>query len=145
MIIRRAACVRATPLALGATVFVAAACQTGDGPTAPVALRCPTARVLLCTDASRAAAVHIAVTDAGARLVPSLTGRDAGEQLAARLSGLEGSLAAGEVTGARAALARAQSALADARAALASHPDDAPDLDAIALTLDEIASVLADE
>ena len=145
MIIRRAAGMRTAPLALVATVVVAVGCQAGDGPTAPLTLRCPTARVPLCTDATRAAAVRAAATDAGSRLAPSLTNRDASVQLAARFPGLQASLAAGEVTGARAALARARAALAGARTGLATHPGDAPDLDAIALTLDEIAAVLADE
>lgn len=144
MITRRPAGMRTASLALVATMIVAG-CQGGDGPAAPVTLRCPAARVALCTDASRAAAVRAAATDAGTRLAPSLTNRDASEQLAVRLAGLEASLAAGEVTAARTALARAHAALAEARAALATHPGDAPDLDAIALTLDESAAVLADE
>ncbi|NUR17907.1 MAG: hypothetical protein HOQ12_00090 [Gemmatimonadaceae bacterium] len=143
MIARHAARMRSILLALAGTALVAVGCQP-DGPTAPATLRCPGARVPLCTDATRAAAVHAAVSDAGSRLAPSLTSRDASAQLGEHLTGLEASLSAGDVTGARAALVRTRGALAEARAGLASHPGDAPDLDAIALTLDEIAAVLAD-
>ena len=118
-----------------ASTALAAACA--DGPTAPRALGCPTARVPLCTDAARAAAVRAALDDASTRLVPTLANATARAGLAGRLPVLAARLDAGDVAGAR-------TALATARAALAGEAADAPDLAAIQLTLAEIASALGD-
>lgn len=118
-----------------ASTALAAACA--DGPNAPVALRCPTARVPLCADDARAEAVRVAVTDASARLVPALGNATARAALAERLPVLAARLAEGDVAGAR-------TALAAARASLAGEAADAPDLAAIQLTLSEVASALGD-
>lgn len=122
-------------LLLASTVIAAAACA--DGPNAPVALRCPTARVPLCADDARAEAVRAALADASTRIVPALASATARAGLAARLPVLAARLAEGDVAGAR-------TALAAARGSLAGEAADAPDLAAIQLTLAEIASALGD-
>lgn len=119
-----------------------AACQGSDDPAAPVAERCPTARVPLCANVAQTRFVLAAVADAQARLAQSIENAAARRDLDQRLTLLSGRLGAGDVTGARAALAAARTALADSRVQLARYPADAPDLAAIDLTLDQAALAL---
>ena len=131
-------------LALITAALVGAGCQPGDGPAAPVALRCPTARVPLCTDRAQATAVRAAAADAELRLVPALESASSRDVFAQRLTVVTARLGSGDVSGARTALVAARGALADSRAQLSTNPGDAADLSAIELTLDQIAAVLGD-
>lgn len=132
------------PLALLATTLFGVGCQGGDGPVAPAAEQCPTARVPLCTDAIQATAVRAATTDAQLRVVPAIESGATRDAIAARLTVVAARLGSGDVAGARVALAAARGALAESRAQLAAHPGDVADLAAIELTFDQIAAVLGD-
>ena len=127
-----------------ATALFGTACAGTDGPLAPTALQCPTARVPLCTDAAQATAVRAATADAQLRVVPALEGALARDVFGQRLTVVAARLGSGDVSGARAALAAARGALAESRAQLAAHPGDAADLAAIELTLDQITAILGD-
>ena len=142
MITRRSTRARTARLVLLATAFVAAGCQTGDGPTAPAARRCPDARVPLCTDVAHAAYLRAAVADAETRLVPALESGPTRDALAVKLATLSSRLADGDVTGSLAALGAARGAVAQSRAGLDRHTLDAADLAAIELTLTETAGAL---
>lgn len=131
-------------LALLTATLVAAGCQAGDGPVAPAALQCPSARVPLCTDAEQASAVRAAAADAQLRLASALEDAPTRDMLGQRLTVVAARLGSGDVSGARAALVAARGALSESRAQIATHPGDAADLAAIELTLDQVAAVLGD-
>lgn len=140
---------RATRCAGLVTLFAAAlvaACASVDGPAAPAGLACPGAQVRLCTSPEYAAQVRAAVADAADRLAPALENSALRTALTDRMAILSVQLDAGEVGDARQTLRAIQAALttarADARAAAAAN--DAADLDAIAIAIQETAAALAD-
>jgi hypothetical protein len=125
--------------ALLAAALTTTACQGTDGPAAPLADRCPSARVPLCMDVAHAALVRAAVADAGSRLAPSLEDAALRAPLTASLATLSDALLAGDIARARSSLAATRAALAQGRAAAT----DAADITAIEITLEETADALA--
>ena len=128
-------------LALLVAALTATACQGTDGPAAPIAERCPSARVPLCMDVAHAALVRAAVADAGSRLAPSLEDAALREPLTASLAALSDALLAGDIARARASLASTRTALAERQRAV-SNAADAADITAIEITLQETDDAL---
>lgn len=126
-----------------ALVALVAGCGGADRPAGPTALVCPGAQVPLCTDVAHAALVRAALADAGTRLVPALAAPDTRAVLGARIDALSAALEAGDVAGARASLAATRRALDEARGPGSAPAADGADLDAIAITLQEVADALA--
>lgn len=102
-------------------------------PIEPADLICPDAAVIACDDAVRPR-IALMTDDAANRSAATLTG-GAGALLVDELVALESAISAGNITQARAALARCRQAHTAAVAELSLHPENAPDLSAIDLAL----------
>jgi hypothetical protein len=126
--------------------FVAATgAGCGDGPTGPVRppeQSCPSVSVPLCDDSESSDAAREAVADLVGRVAPKLENPAAREALVNGLGQLAIEAGLGHVTAARRALAFSREALAAAMAQRASYPGDTPDLGAIELELDRMATLL---
>ena len=111
-------------------------------------MACPGARVPLCTDPARAVLIRAAVLDAADRIVPTLENDRMRTPLVHAMTTLSAQLEAGDVARARETLGAIEAALASARAETRgdspAFPNDAADLDAIAVAIHEAANALAD-
>jgi len=117
----------------------------GDGPTGPVRppeQSCPSASVPLCQDDERADLAREAVADLVGRIAPKLENPAAREALVTGLGQLAIETGLGNVTAARRALVFSRDALAAAMAQRTTYPGDLPDLGAIELELDMMATLL---
>jgi hypothetical protein len=120
-------------------VLAAAAVWACSDSTGNANETCPDAQVPLCLsgDSTRALITPVA-TDAGSRSLGALANAAARGAIGIELDAVGAAIVAGQVTQARAALARARTALAAARQQLTTNPGDAPDLAAIELALIQI-------
>ena len=128
--------------ALLAATLAAEGCTGAEAPAAPGASGCDTARLALCSDRADAAELLAAVADAADRLAPALQNPHARTALAERMAILSVELDVGDVARARHSVDLLQATLAAARSDGSSYADDAADLDAIAITIQEAAGAL---
>jgi hypothetical protein len=130
------------------TCFLVAAvgggCAGGDatGPLRPPEQTCPSASVPICEDGPQADVAREDVADLVGRVAPKLENPDASRALVTGLGQLAIELGLGNVTAARRALTFSRDALAQAMSKLSAYPGDGPDLGAIELELDRIATLL---
>jgi hypothetical protein len=128
-----------------AALFLAVGAGCGDGPTGPVRppeLSCPSVSVPLCEDSESSDAAREAVADLVGRVAPKLENPSSREALVNGLGQLAIEAGLGNITAARRALAFSREALATALSQRSTYPGDAPDLGAIELELDRMASLL---
>jgi hypothetical protein len=120
-----------------------AACG-GDatGPVRPPEQTCPGAAVPICENEERADVAREAVADLVGRVAPKLENPAARESLVTGLGQLAIQVGLGNITAGRRALAFSREALAAALAQRDTYPGDTPDLGAIELELDRMASLL---
>jgi hypothetical protein len=120
-----------------------AACG-GDatGPVRPPEQTCPSASAPICEDEARADVAREAVADLVGRVAPKLENPASREALVTGLGQLAIEVGLGNVTAGRRALTFSREALSAALAQRAAYPGDAPDLGAIELELDRMASLL---
>ena len=129
----------------GAALLVAFASACGDGPTGPVRppdQTCPAASVPLCSDDENTDQAREAVADLVGRIAPKLENPAARDQLVTGLGQLAIEAGLGRVTAARRALTFSREALQSALAQRTTYPGDVPDLGAIELELDRMATLL---
>jgi len=123
----------------------AAAAGCGDGPTGPVRpaeQSCPSVSVPLCEDSESADAAREAVADLVGRVAPKLENPGARQDLVNGLGQLAIEAGLGNITAARRALSFSREALTSALAQRSGYPGDVPDLGAIELELDRMATLL---
>jgi hypothetical protein len=128
-----------------ASVLVLAAAGCGDGPTGPVRppeQSCPSVSVPLCEDSESSDVAREAVADLVGRVAPKLENPASREALVNGLGQLAIEAGLGNITAARRALAFSREALGAAMAQRSTYPGDAPDLGAIELELDRMATLL---
>jgi len=128
---------------LGVIGAIGAGCS-GDatGPVRPPEQRCPSAGVPICADDETADIAREAVADLVGRVAPKLENPGAREALVTGLGQLAIEVGLGNITAARRALTFSRDALNAALAQRATYPGDSPDLGAIELELDRMASLL---
>lgn len=136
---------RTALLAACGLLGAAAAGCGGDsvtGPIRPPDQSCPSASVPLCTEPDRADVAREAVADLVGRVAPKLENPSARDALLTGLGQVAIEAGIGNVTAARRALAFTREALSAALAQKATYPGDVPDLGAIELELDHMATLL---
>ena len=137
---------RSCPARLARVALVAAAAAgCGDGPTGPVRppeLSCPSVSVPLCENSESTDEAREAVADLVGRIAPKLENPSAREALVTWLGQLAIEAGLGNVTAARRALTFSREALGAALGQRSTYPGDAPDLGAIELELDRMATLL---
>jgi hypothetical protein len=132
-------------LLVGGALFGASVAGCGDGPTGPLRppeQSCPSVAVPLCDNEESADVAREAVADLVGRVAPKLENPSAREALVTGLGQLAIEAGVGNVTAARRALTLSRDALSAAMSQRASYPGDAPDLGAIELELDRMATLL---
>jgi hypothetical protein len=133
-------------LLAGLALFGTAVAGCGDGgPTGPVRppeQTCPSTAVPLCDDEEQGDLAREAVADLVGRVAPKLENPAAREALVTGLGQLAIEAGLGNVTAARRALAFSREALNAALAQRSTYPGDVPDLGAIELELDRMATLL---
>jgi hypothetical protein len=112
------------------------------GPVRPPEQTCPSLAVPLCQNEERADVAREAVADLVGRVAPKLENPAAREALVTGLGQLAIEVGLGNVTAGRRALTFSREALSTALAQRAAYPGDAPDLGAIELELDRMATLL---
>ena len=119
-------------------------CAGGDatGPIRPADQTCPSAAVPMCEDTPETNLAREDVADLVGRVAPKLDNPDASHALVTGLGQLAIELGLGNVTNARRALTFSRDALTQALSRVSSYPGDAPDLGAIELELDRVATLL---
>jgi hypothetical protein len=129
----------------GAALLGAAAPGCGSdatGPVRPPEQTCPSVAVPLCENEERADVAREAVADLVGRVAPKLENPTAREALVTGLGQLAIEVGLGNVTAGRRALNFSREALAAALAQRETYPGDTPDLGAIELELDRMATLL---
>jgi hypothetical protein len=129
----------------GLTLVVAALAGCGDGPTGPVRppdQTCPSVSVPLCDNSESADEAREAVADLVGRVAPKLENPSARAALVTGLGQLAIDAGLGNVTAARRALTFSREALGAAMAERSRYPGDLPDLGAVELELDRMATLL---
>ncbi len=123
---------------------VASGCSGGDatGPIRPADQTCPSATVPMCEDTPETNLAREDVADLVGRVAPKLENPEASRSLVTGLGQLAIELGLGNVTNARRALTFSRDALNQALSNVSTYPGDRPDLGAIELELDRIASLL---
>ena len=132
-------------LLVGFALVGAAGAGCGDGPTGPLRPpdeSCPSVAVPLCEDSEQTDVAREAVADLVGRGAPELGNPAARQALVTGLGQLAIEAGLGHVTAARRALTFAREALAAAMAQRSAYPGDTPDLGAIELELDRMATLL---
>jgi hypothetical protein len=130
---------------LGLVAVAAAVAGCGDGPTGPVRppeLTCPSVAVPLCQNSESSDEAREAVADLVGRIAPKLENPAARETLVPGLGQLAIEAGLGNITAARRALSFSREALETALGQRSTYPGDAPDLGAIELELDRMATLL---
>jgi hypothetical protein len=112
------------------------------GPVRPPEQSCPLIAVPICEDEARADISREAVADLVGRIAPKLENPEARQALVTGLGQLAIEVGLGNVTAGRRALAFTRDALNAALAQRATYPGDVPDLGAIELELDRMATLL---
>lgn len=130
---------------LAAALLGAAGVACGSdatGPVRPPEQTCPSAGVPICANEERADIAREAVADLVGRVAPKLENPAAREALVTGLGQLAIEVGLGNVTAGRRALTFSREALSAALAQRAAYPGDTPDLGAIELELDRMATLL---
>jgi hypothetical protein len=119
-------------------------CAGGDatGPIRPADQTCPSAAVPMCEDTPETNLAREDVADLVGRVAPKLENPDASRSLVTGLGQLAIELGLGNVTNARRALSFSRDALTEAMSKVSAYPGDGPDLGAIELELDRVATLL---
>jgi hypothetical protein len=130
-------------LLVGATLAFTPGCG-GDatGPVRPPEQSCPSANVPICAGDEATDVAREAVADLVGRIAPKLENPAAREALVTGLGQLAIEAGLGNVTAGRRALTYSREALAAALAQRPTYPGDVPDLGAIELELDRMATLL---
>lgn len=112
------------------------------GPVRPPEQTCPSAAAPICENEERADVAREAVADLVGRVAPKLENPAAREALVTGLGQLAIEVGLGNITAGRRALTYSRDALNAALAQRTTYPGDTPDLGAIELELDRMASLL---
>jgi hypothetical protein len=112
------------------------------GPVRPPEQTCPAVAAPICENEERADVAREAVADLVGRIAPKLENPAAREALVTGLGQLAIEVGLGNITAGRRALTFSREALNAALTQRATYPGDTPDLGAIELELDRMATLL---